>query len=57
MLMASVISLVSGCATGSYCGLSQGPFRWDSEEEIIQTPIRVIRYVEAEASIWIGECK
>lgn len=48
--------LVSGCATGSYCELAQRPFQWESEDEIMATPIRVIRYVEAEASIWGGEC-
>lgn len=55
--MLFVISLVSGCETvpGNYCDIAQRPFQWQSDEEIDSTPIRVLRHIEDEASIWFSQ--
>ena len=54
MTILSASSLVSGCVTlgGNYCAAAQPPFEWRSDEEIDASPIRVVRYIEADALIW-----
>jgi hypothetical protein len=54
------LALASGCATpapGSYCAAAQRPFVWRDGAEIDATPIRVLRYVEAEAATWARLCR
>jgi hypothetical protein len=60
MMMLCVIALVSGCGTlggGSYCAAAQRPFQWRFDAEIDGTPIRVLRYLEAEAETWARICR
>lgn len=52
--------LVAGCAnptTSSYCAVAQRPFAWQSDTEIDQAPIRVVRYIEAGAQTWDRLCR
>jgi len=50
--------LVAGCAVGgNYCDVAQPPFRWQSDAEIDATPIRPLKWIEAEAAIWYKLCK
>lgn len=52
-----VIGLSSGCATvGDYCTVAQRPFAWHSDAEIDATPIRPLRYIEADAAIYARLC-
>jgi hypothetical protein len=58
--MLFVVALASGCAnptTSSYCVVAQRPFQWQSDTEIDQTPIRVVRYIESGAAAYKRLCR
>lgn len=59
-MLASVTALVAGCTIApvrDYCEITQKPFKWQSDKEIDDTPIRPLRYIETDAEIYNRVCK
>jgi hypothetical protein len=36
--------------------VAPAPFQWQSKQEIDATPIRVVRFIEAQDEIYVSQC-
>lgn len=61
MTLACAVVLLCGCGTsssaGDYCAIAQRPFAWHGEDEVMATPVRVVRYIEEGAALWGRVCR